>query len=105
VSDHHGKQELANMREWWRRHEKMNRVVERLNSQAGRCVFADVGIGRVEESELRVLADEKEWNSINDATHDDLFRALQAEWESITGRTNIVEITGPRSSGFQVLRK
>lgn len=96
-----GKKELATMREWGRRYKGMNAAIGSLNEQLGQAVLQAVGIG---ESEARVVAEPSAWSRLSERRKDEIYRRLRSDWEGLTGQAKSLTITGPRDTGFQILR-
>lgn len=95
------KKDLAEKREWFRRYEAMEASRGRVNQRLGRAIFTGVGVGKRNARYTVELAD---WNLMSEATKDDAFRWLSADWAETTGQAHGLTITGPRQSDFQLLR-
>jgi hypothetical protein len=96
-----GKKELARTREWGRRYKAMNAAISRLNEQVGRAVLQVVGIG---ESNARVIVEPAAWSRLSELRKDEIYRRLRSDWEGLTGESKSLTITGPRETGFEILR-
>lgn len=92
---------LTSMRSWRREYEGMSQSIKRLNTQTESPVFDGMGIG---DRGLRVIAEPYTWNALDDGNREKLFSELCRDWARISPGKSHVEITGPRSTGFQVLR-
>lgn len=96
-----GKKDLAAKREWCRRYDAMNSLVNDLNKKFGAQLFEGVGI---RDDTVRVIANPRLWRSLG-AHRDSMFRDIERKWFELTGHHDGIEITEPADNGFQVLRQ
>jgi hypothetical protein len=96
-----GKEELSNMREWGRRYRAMNKAITRINEQLPQAVLQGIGVG---ESNARVIVEPSAWSRLPERRKDEIYRALRTEWKELTGQAKSLTITGPRGTGFEILR-
>ena len=96
-----GKKKLAKMREWWRRQNNMDAAISSLNEHLGDNVLQVVGIG---ENSARVTSTHRKWSRLSERRKDEIYQRLRSDWEGLTGGHRSLTITGPRDTGFRVLR-
>jgi hypothetical protein len=96
-----GKRDLAAKREWQRRYHLMKAAVDRLNAELGRVVFEGPGIGLATG---KAIVRPLEWSRLSESAKDDAFDRLKGEWKKTTALDRGFIITGPRESGFELLR-
>lgn len=95
------RRDLAAKREWSRRYGVMDLEIKRLNVRLGSQVFRGVGIG---ENNARVIVEPAEWNRLTESNKDEAYHYLRDQWEETTGHVIGLTITGPRETGFEILR-
>lgn len=94
--------EIQQMRQWWQRQKALDEAVQRANAKLGVAVFVLAGQN---PPDARVIADVARWKQLPRTDRQAAYRTLRACWREICGsQKGSLTITGPRETGFAVLR-
>jgi hypothetical protein len=94
---------LEEMREWTRLYERMKGAIDRENASLKTEVFLGIGIGN-RNTFIRIIVDTTKWASLPEPEQDKVYQRLLSDWESLSKMQNGLAITGPRETGFRLLR-
>lgn len=95
--------ELRRMREWWKRQLALDEARRQINVKLGITVFS--GIGQQDENNARAIADVDKWKQLRREDKESAYRTLAERWKEIRASMHAkLTITGPRESGFVLLR-
>lgn len=98
-----GQKELAGMNEWGRRYEAVTRAITTINERLKCALILGVGIGERNET-ARVIANLDQWHRLSENQQNHVYLRLSSEWQTVSGQSSGLTITGPRQSKFRHLR-